>query len=420
MSIVFIEYPLKTPLDSSAESPHSRRSEMKRVKAGFFVLEGVNAFVTSYFFNYLLFLFRDAFHFGNRENLTVGAVHGLIYIFAAWYGGRFAEKHGRITALYVGFGGMALALAIASFLPALPCQIAMLLVWTISMCFTWPALEALVSEGEDDAGLPRMIGIYNLVWAGMAGLGYFFGGAIFETLGRQSLYWLPVAVHIGQLGLLVWLTRQIAREQPSPAPTTSHPHHPEAAASAQGIKPEAFLKMAWVANPFAYIAINTLLAIIPDLARRFGLSPTWSGIFCSIWFFTRFLAFLVLWRWTGWHYRFRYLIVSYVGLIAGFLLLLLARDLWLVIVAQVFFGASTGLIYYSSLFYSMDVGQESQGAHGGLHEAAIGAGICAGPALGATALRLAPQSANVGTYAVGGLLLVGMVALIWMRQKGRA
>ena len=29
------------------------------------------------------------------------------------------------------------------------------------MCFTWPTLEALVSEGESRAGLQHMVGIYN-------------------------------------------------------------------------------------------------------------------------------------------------------------------------------------------------------------------------------------------------------------------
>ena len=61
----------------------------------------------------------------------------------------------------------------------------------------------------------------------------------------------------------------------------------------------------------------------------------------------------------------------------------------MLIVAQVIFGLAVGLIYYSSLFYSMDVG-ESKGKRGGIHEAAIGVGVFTGPAVGVTALHLFP------------------------------
>src|SRR5215831_17571479 len=99
-------------------------------------------------------------------------------------------------------------------------------------------------------------------------------------------------------------------------------------------------------------------------------------------------------------------------LILSCVVMLLAGELWLVVLAQVFFGFATGLIYYSSLFYSMDVGGETQGEHGGLHEAAIGAGVFAGPAVGAAALQFIPGSANAGVMAVSALLLCGLGGLI--------
>ena len=98
--------------------------------------------------------------------------------------------------------------------------------------------------------------------------------------------------------------------------------------------------------------------------------------------------------------------------------LLLAHQLWLVVVAQLFFGFGTGLIYYSSLFYSMDAGGETQGEHGGLHEAAIGLGVFAGPAVGAAALQWLPQHSGSGVFAVSVLLLCGFGGLLGLRLKG--
>ncbi len=69
------------------------------------------------------------------------------------------------------------------------------------MCFTWPTLEALVSEGEPRAGLQQMVGIYNAVWAGTGAVAYFTGGAMLDRLGLRSLFYVPMALLITELAL---------------------------------------------------------------------------------------------------------------------------------------------------------------------------------------------------------------------------
>jgi predicted MFS family arabinose efflux permease len=158
---------------------------------------------------------------------------------------------------------------------------------------------------------------------------------------------------------------------------------------------------------------------MPDLAQRLGLSPTRVGLFCSVWLFSRVAAFGLLWQWTGWHYRFRWMIGAFVVVIGCFAAILLAEALWIVVLAQVFFGLAAGLIYYSSLFYAMDVG-EAKGEHGGLHEAAIGIGICAGPAVGAISLELFPGWPSASAVAVSSLLAAGCVTLLVVWSRARA
>jgi len=176
-----------------------------------------------------------------------------------------------------------------------------------------------------------------------------------------------------------------------------------------------FLRLAWLANPFAYIAINTLIAVLPGVAGKFHLTPMFAGFACSLWGFVRLSTFVVLWRWDGWHYRFRWLATAFVLLIISFTLILVAPGLPVVLAAQVFFGAAIGLIYYSSLFYSMDA-SDTKSEHGGIHEAAIGVGNCLGPATGAAALWLVPQNPGTGAWAVTGLLTLGFGGLLWLRQ----
>ena len=176
--------------------------------------------------------------------------------------------------------------------------------------------------------------------------------------------------------------------------------------------------MAWLANPFAYIGINTLIAVMPGIAQRLQLSTMLAGFWGSLWCFARLGTFVGLWLWPGWHYRFRWLLAAYLALVCSFITILLAPNLPVLVAAQMSFGGAIGLIYYSSLFYSMDM-SETKGEHGGIHESAIGLGNCAGPAVGAAALQFLPQHGHSGALAVTLLLLCGLVGLAAIGWSGR-
>ena len=388
----------------------------RQLKAAYFAITALNTFASSYFLNYLFFFLRDRFNFDNRQNLWVSALYGFIYTFSAWQCGKFAQFRGFLTSLKVGFAGLAVLMVAGGLLNSAAGIVVVVVGYAIVLLFTWPALEALVSENETQAGVQHMVGIYNCTWAGASALAYFTGGTLYDWLGRGAVFWLPAAIFVCEFILVFWLSRQAARSVAPESKPIRPPPHPEAAAFRQAVSPQRFLKMAWVANPFAYVAIYALIAVMPGLAAKFDLSPTQVGLFYSVWQFGRVCAFAVLWQWTGWHYRFGGLFASFVVLIASFAALLLAPELWVVVVAQAFFGIATGLIYYSSLFYSMDVG-ETKGEHGGLHEAAIGIGTFAGPAVGAASLQFLPRHSSSGVYAVTTLLVCGLVALLWLRVK---
>ena len=389
----------------------------RQLKVGYFVLAGLNTLAASYYFNYLFFFLRDRFGFGNRENLWVTALHGFIYIFSAVQCGKFAQRRGYLLSLKVGFLGLLAVMVVSGLVNGIAGQLLMIAVYSIVLLFTWPALESLASERESQAGVQQMVGIYNCTWAGAAAIAYFTGGKLYDAFGKGAIFWLPAALFAAQFLFALWLEKHHAAVlAATPEPPKEPRHTPEAAAFRQAVSPQAFLKMAWLASPFSYIAINTLIAVMPGIAQKLELSPTRVGLFCSMWFFGRFAAFALLRRWKGWHYRFRWLAGAFVLLIGSFAAILFARELWMVVVAQLAFGLATGLIYYSSLFYSMDVGEGSS-EHGGWHEAFIGAGICFGPAAGALALQLAPDNPNAGAWAVCGLLVVGLLALLWLRMR---
>jgi predicted MFS family arabinose efflux permease len=388
----------------------------------------------------------------------------------AWFAGRFAQRQGYFQALKVGYVIMIVGLSLGAVTGSAMGHVGVMVLTVVGMSFTWPTLEALVSEGEPRSGLQHMVGLYNVVWAGTAALANFSGGAMLQKLGLTSLFFVPIAIHVAQLGLTLWLEHKAGeslhkigpndrartphgtpvarggggnpgsegngseaiREQGSSAQITvpgpiiaAAVFVPNVAASAVREtsvpvhKAKKFLRMAWVANPFAYIAINTLIAVAPGVAQRLELSTMAAGFCCSVWCFSRLGAFALLWQWEAWHYRFRWLLLAYIGLLVSFGATVLAPNVAVLVVAQLVFGAAVGLIYYSSLFYSMDR-SETKGEHGGIHEAVIGLGNCAGPAVGALALRLVPGNSQSGALAVIALLLCGLGALlrIWKREPG--
>ena len=387
-------------------------------KTACYTIEGLGSFATVIFFNYLYFFMQARHGFNDKDNLALAAVLGLTYAFASWQAGRFARRYGYFTALKVGFGIMLASLAVGSQLNSASGQILAAMAATPGMCLIWPTIEALVSEGESPEGVPRAVGFYNITWAVTNAFAFFIGGTFIQTLGFKVIFYLPMCIIVGQLALTFWLQNhatelaRLAVNKPPAAPPPPDPNRPSPA------RAKAFLRMAWVANPFAYIAINTLIAVIPGLAARLHLSPMLAGFTCSLWCFARLGAFLTLWTWTGWHYRFRWLVTAFAVLILSFAAMLVVPNLAVLLLAQIFFGAASGLIYYSSLFYSMDA-SEIKSEHGGIHEAVIGVGNFVGPAVGAASLQFFPQHTHNGAIAVTGLLLIGFGALltIWKTAK---
>jgi len=387
-----------------------------RIKLGLFTLTALNSYVAPFYLFYLFFLTRDEFGFGARDNLLLTALHGFIYTFASWQAGKFIQRRGGYVALKLGFLGCIGGLTIGLMWPGIWGQVIGLAAWTLPLCLIWPSLETLVTAGETYLGTARMVGRYNVVWSGANAVAFFTGGWLWEHYGRLGLYGISIVILALQYFLALSLERATKQIPTIPTARLETPHTPEAAAFHQSVPPQRFLQMAWFANPFAYVALNTLTALMPQLAEKFHLTPSQAGMFGSVWFFVRMFAFFGLWRWTGWHYRFRWLLTAFTGLGLSFATIMLTSALWIALTAQVVFGLALGLIYYSSLFYSMDVG-EAKGEHGGLHEAALGLGICVGPALGAGALQFFPQIPHAGAWAVSVLLWGGLGGLTWLRSR---
>jgi predicted MFS family arabinose efflux permease len=151
----------------------------RRTKRGVFVLEGLNTFATTYYLYYLFFYMQAKFGFGRLENLALASLNGFVYLFAAIYGGRFAQKRGYFRALRFGFSTMAFALIAGSTIESSIGQLCVMVVATMV-----PASLGQ-SGGSPARGTHRRIAAhgrhYNLVRAG--------GGALATSPGAMLDKW---------------------------------------------------------------------------------------------------------------------------------------------------------------------------------------------------------------------------------------
>lgn len=387
---------------------------MPRSKLHLLVIEGSTSFAATCFGYYFYFLTKTQFGFDDRRNLVLAAGTGLAYALFSWLGGKIAHRLGCMPTIRGGLALAMTALALGAtskgFIPALT----VLIVATLGFCLIFPAIEAALALGESGANIQRLIGLYNIVWSATGAVAYFLGGTVLEKLGPHALFWGPALI----LGLGLSISLFATQTPGNPGPNCA-PHNPTGLTQSGDPPPtgRTFMYMAWIANPFAYVAINTLVAITPGIAQRLHLSTMLAGYLCSVWFFARVLSFLLFMHWNGWHYRFSWLVGAFACMIGAFIGVACAANLGVLLLAQTVFGLCVGLIYYSSLFYSMHVG-DAKAEHGGIHEAAIGLGNFAGPATGALFLHLAPTNPYAGVTAVAALLASGLLVLtaVWKRR----
>jgi predicted MFS family arabinose efflux permease len=241
---------------------------VSRLKAGYYLLTALATLGSSYFFGYLFFFLRDRFGFGDRENLAVAAMHGAIYVVSAWQCGKFAERRGFHTSLMLGFGGLSVCMVAGALAPTAVAEVVIIAVFSVVLLFIWPALEALTTEHEPRSRVPHVIGWYNVTWSGAAAVAYFTGGSLYGWHGTGAVFWIPAGIYLSGLIVTRWLARRAAPAAPPP-PFAAEPAHPADAVLAKpSVPPQTFLRLGWLANPFSFMAIFTLIALMPGAGRE--------------------------------------------------------------------------------------------------------------------------------------------------------
>ncbi len=361
--------------------------------------------------------------------LWLSAAWGFAYIFIALLAGQVCEKWGpRKSVLVVSAASAPAALVglLAIGVPAVWMVLLVMLPYNFTSTMIWPAIESGLSRtrvgGGGRMGLSARMALFNVSW-GSAGFAAFFTRGALEGLWWGMIFLLPAAAHV-----LAWIILRgwgvsAADIGKGDIAVEGEERREGDAARVSPRRAQSLLRMAWLGNTLAYVAIYVLIPLLAKLAQAAGMgSLAGGGMITSVWSFTRFAGFALVWVWAGWHYQARWLIGA-MALLAGsfFVMLTLTVHLpGLLVAMQILFGLSAALIYSSALYYAMHVSR-GHGGHAAIHEAVIGLGIFIGPTIGALAgsgEMDAEALARIG-MGVTGLLLAGLGLMTWMAWRVR-
>jgi predicted MFS family arabinose efflux permease len=338
-------------------------------------------------------------------------VIGILTAIGSVLGGRLIERRGCRNSMKLGLFGLSAGALAGWILPEGWNMVTAIGLVAGFQGFIWPAIEAALTRGEPQYRVQNLVGMYNLGWSGASGLSFFMTTPLMSAFGLRAMFALPLLLYVFNM-FMVWKVLPDYDSVPDE-------HHAVVDPEGVELTPQqrhAFRVLGWLANPMAYVAINVIVTYNPVVAQRIGVSFATASSWFSLWFYVRMFAFDLLRRWSGWHYRPNLLFAAFGMAMLGFAGMMLAPSLAVHLLAQVVFGLSIGLLYQSSLFYSM-AGSEEKGTHGGFHESFIGLGIATGASLAFAGDHIAPQHPALSVLLVW--VLMGMcLAVMWRIARG--
>ncbi|HEX9029180.1 MAG TPA: MFS transporter, partial [Anaerolineales bacterium] len=163
------------------------------------------------------------------------------------------------------------------------------------------------------------------------------------------------------------------------------------------------------------LGFSLILPLLPYYAKTFHAGPTMTGLLVASYAVAQLFGAPLLGRLSDRFGRRPILIVSLLGTLAGFLLLGLARALWVLFASRVIDGFTGGNLNVAQA-YITDVTDANRRARGlGMIGAAFGLGFIIGPVTGGI---LSQWGFAVPAFAAAGLALINLLMVIlWLPES---
>jgi MFS family permease len=346
------------------------------------------------------FYTHDVLRMSETQNLWLAVGFGASYVLGALLSHRVAERFGERRLL---LASLVLLLAVHAALAARPTR------GLLTLCFPligllqgikWPVVESFVSAGRTAADLAAFLGRFNVTWAAAVPLALAGSGPLIAT-GSPSLLFVTAAA----CNVVALFAAAVQPEKPTHL-DTAHPTRPAAAEQA---RLSSLLVAARWSMLLSYALLFLLAPLLPDRLAALQLDLTRATSVAAILDVARVVAFWAFGVWLGWRGRSWPISISIAVLPVAFLVVLFGDSIVGLLIAEVVFGASSGLLYTAALYYALWLKNAAVEA-GGAHEGLIGLGFVLGPLAGLLAQSLEPA---LGTRLGATLASVSPLCLVF-------
>ena len=367
---------------------------------------------------YGIYWFTEAkLHFSKAEHLPQALVFGAAYVASAWGSHWASRKVGEKPLMLVCLVAQLVLAGCVVWSPTKDMVFCAFAGMSISYGILWPLIESRFAIGRTPREATRAIGRFNIAWASTSVIGTAICGVILGAWGTGGFFAVAsLANVVGLMMIAVTVPRMVEPLR------MDHPERPDADILARA---RCLLAAARIGMVAAYTAIFILAPLLPDVLKNpaFGLSPAVATVLASLVFGARFVTFVALERWHGWHLRAWPLAFAALALPVGVCLALFGTTLLLFVFGEVLLGIAMGFIYVGSIDYGMIVKNASVEG-GGDHEAVVGLGFTLGPLLGLLGDKLGavPFLGERGGMALGLVPAAALsLAVLWplRRLRGR-
>ncbi len=270
----------------------------------------------------------------------------------------------------------------------------------VALSLVWPPIEAWVADLSSPENMRRNVGFFNLSWSIGAAPGPLLAGVAFGSGVGLPLAISIVLIAVSSAIIVVWSRDAVAVERVE-------------VDAGDGELSRSFLYLAWIANVATYFTIGVMRSLFPKLGEQLGMGTTSIGALLSLITVSQVVSFAILARTSSWHYRLVPIFASQAVLLVSSLMVYSLSGVGELSPVMVLMGGCTGLVYYSSIYYSLNT-SGSRGARSGIHEALIGVGIVLGPLSGGIVAQIwglrAPYLLAAGaiTVAISATVLFGL------------
>ncbi len=237
----------------------------------------------------------------------------------------------------------------------------------------WSPYEAWIGEISDGRPLEKRVRMFNLAWTIGVMIGNAISGYAYELDYKIPFYFASSGAFVAMLIVSFYSKPDIRNNHIGSSNNIKNDENDIPAYIRM-----KFLYMSWIAIFFAWVTLGVLRYIFPKLISDLGILPRYYGILMLIWSGTQVFTFYVLGATKKWHYRIEFSFVCQMLGCIGFLIIYITNYPILWGIALMLFGVQTGMVYFSSLYYSL-CGHIDTGNKSGWHESILSSGAFIGP-----------------------------------------